>query len=147
MLKITTLTSKHLNGVIAILQPILKDARLKHRLKMHIGQGIAKIGVDDVTGKIDAIGCFVVDDDKRCSLSYYWVHPKYRGKMESLFFYTHIFTLIPREYSVFIHAKNIESFKNYVEPTPIRNEYKWIGLRSIEKLKTKAQTWAELQKP
>lgn len=146
MFKITSLKSKHLNAVLSILQPILKDARLKHKLKMHIEQGIAKVGIDDATGKIEAIGCFVVDDCFHCSLSYYWVSPKYRGKMESLFFYMHVFTLIPKGYDVFIHAKNIESFKNYVEPTQIHDEYKWIGVRSLEALQKKAEIWAELRK-
>jgi len=146
MLKITALQSKHLKSVVGILAPIVHDKALKQKLKLHIEQGIAKIGIDDTTGHIEAIGCFVVGKNKRCSLSYYWLAPKYRGKLESLFFYTHIFTLIPEGYEVYIHSRNIETFKRYVEPIGIKSEYRWTGLRNLEHMKQKAKEWAELQK-
>lgn len=146
MLKITALQSKHLKSVVSILAPIVSDKALKQKLKLHIEKGIAKIGIDDATGHIEAIGCFVVGQDKRCSLSYYWLAPKYRGKLESLLFYTHVFTLIPQGFEVYIHARNIETFKRYVEPVGLKNEYRWIGLRSLEHMKTKAKEWAALQK-
>jgi len=146
MLKITSLKTHHIDKVIAILHPILKDTRLKASLKMHIKLGVAQIGIDDVTGKIEAIGCFVVGKTQRCSLSYYWISQKYRGKMESLFFYAHMFSLIPDGYPVYIHARNIESFKNYVSPTALKNEYLWCGLRSLDSMKEKVKAWAEQQK-
>lgn len=146
MLKITSLKPQNLNKVIAILQPILKDLQLKHSLKKHIKLGIAQIGIDDVTEEIEAIGCFVIGKKQSCSLSYYWIAPKYRGKMESLFFYAHIFSLIPDGYPVYIHSKNIESFKNYVRPTELKDEYVWCGLRSLDSMKEKVKAWAELQR-
>jgi hypothetical protein len=146
MLKITSLKTHHLDKVIAILQPILKDKRLKQSLKMHLKLGVAQIGIDDITDEIEAIGCFVVGKTQSCSLSYYWIAPKYRGKMESLFFYAHIFSLIPDGYPVYIHAKNIESFKNYVSPTALKDEYLWCGLRSLNSMKEKVNAWAAQQK-
>jgi len=146
MLKITSLKAYHLDKVIAILQPILKDVQLKHSLKTHIKLGVAQIGIDDVTSEIEAIGCFVIGKRQSCSLSYYWIAPKFRGKMESLFFYAHIFSLIPDGYPVYIHAKNIESFKNYVSPTTLKDEYLWSGLRSLGSMKEKVKAWAEHQK-
>lgn len=146
MFKITTLKPKHLKSVVAILSPIVGDKALKQKLKIHLEKGIAKIGIDDTTGDIEAIGCFVIGTNNYCSLSYYWIAPKYRGKLESLFFYTHIFTLIPQGFEVFIHSRNIKTFERYVEPIELKHEYRWVGLRSLEHLKIKAKEWAALQK-
>lgn len=143
MLKLTTLKEHHLDEVVSILYPIVKYANLKRSLRVHMRRGVSRIGINDETGAIEAIGCFVISAQKRCSLSHYWVAPHLRGKVDSLLFYAHIFGLIPKEYEILMHSKDISTFKRYVQPTIHTDVYRWIGLRDYEELSQKAQTWAK----
>lgn len=144
MLKLTTIKEHHLDSVVSILYPIVKYANLKRSLRLHMRKGVARIGINDITGEIEAIGCFVISAQKRCSLSHYWIHPKLRGKIESLLFYAHIFGLIPKGYEVLMHSKDITTFERYVEKTIHKDVYRWVGLRDYEELAHKAQLWAKL---
>lgn len=143
MLKITNLKEHHIDDVVAILYPIVRYADLKKSLKLHMKKGVARIGIDDATGAICAIGCFVISAQNRCSLSHYWVHPKLRGKVDSLLFYAHIFGLIPKGYDVLIHSKEIATFERYVEKTIHKDVYRFKGLRDIHALQEKVASWVK----
>ena len=142
--KIANLTDKHIKDVIAILQPIVKNPKLKSSLKLHREKGVAKVGLID--DKVVAIGVFGVGQARRVSLTHYWIDPSLRGKMESLFFYSYIFSMIPLGYEIWIHSDNIEDFKNYVEPTAYKNEYLFKGLKSKEEMQKVMDRWVQLQK-
>lgn len=142
MLKITNLKEEHLQSVVDILFPLVKYASLKRSLRLHMKKGVARIGINADTGAIEAIGCFVLSAQKRCSLSHYWVHPRLRGKVDSLLFYAHIFALIPKGYPVWIHSLDISTFERYVKKTVHKDVYEWVGLRDYEELSIKAGSWA-----
>lgn len=144
MLKVTNLKEHHIDAVVDILYPIVKYANLKRMLRLHVRRGVARIGIDDITGEIQAIGCFVISAQKRCSLSHYWIHPSLRGKFESFLFYTHVFSLIPKGYEILLHSKELHTFERYVEKTVHKDVYRWIGLRDRQELIDKAASWAKL---
>ena len=144
MFKTTHLKEHHLDAVVAILNPIVHLANLKKSLRTHIKKGGARIGIDNETGEIEAIACFLLSRQKRCSLSHYWVHPKHRGKPISLFFYTHIFAHIPQGYEIYIYSRDVSGYERYFEKTFHEDTYKFIGVRDKDVLKEKVSVWAKL---
>jgi hypothetical protein len=142
-LKLEPMKVRDIDEVVAILQPITGDSKIRRRIKQHIRDGLCRIMRDS-----DNVVCalaMAISDGINVSLSYYWVREDKRKSLASLWLFMGVFPYF-KDRNVYIHSEDVSTFKEYVEPTKKKNEYRFIGVGNNidpEKLSTlmKAQPW------
>lgn len=124
-LKLEPMKVRDIDEVVAILQPITGDSKIRRRIKQHIRDGLCRIMRDDINN-VCALA-LAISDGVNVSLSYYWVREDKRKSLASLWLFMGIFPYF-KDRNIYIHSEDISTFKEYVEPTKKKNGYRFVGV-------------------
>lgn len=99
-----------------------KAKNVKREMLRHLKRG-AGYCVKDENAQIIAFA-FFINGERGVSLTHFYIDPFYRKKSFSFWFYTQIFALLG-DGDVYIYSKDVFSFKDMLEPTNFKDEYKF----------------------
>jgi len=121
---------RDIDEVEAILKPITGDMKIRRRIKEHLRVGLCRIIRDDAN-EVCALA-LAGSDGVNVSLTNYWVREDKRKTLVSLWLFMAVFPYFKGK-NVYIKSEDISTFREYVEPTRKKNEYRFVGMgRAIE---------------
>lgn len=144
-LKLDPMKLRDIDEIVAILQPITGDIKIRRRIKQHIRDGVCRI-MRDENKDVCAFG-MAIGNAYEVSLSYYWVREDKRRTFASLWIFMGLFSYFKNK-KIFIYSKDISTFKSYVELTKKKNVYRFIGMGNnidVDKMRhlMESRSWEE----
>lgn len=119
---VVNIKSRDLNECVKVVFAITKAKDIKQNMQTCMKKGGAKCIKDK--NKI-AMFAFWFYGENGVSLSYFWVDEQYRKKSSVLVFFYALFSYYFYDKDVYINADNVWDYKDMLEPTTNKTEYKF----------------------
>ena len=121
-LTLSSLKKHDIDECVKIVYKATKEKNLKQKMYRHLRFG-ASLGAKDEKGNIIAFALWLYAQNG-ISLSHFYVDEFYRKKPFMLEFFTAVFINF-KDKDVFINSRDVWNFKGMLEPTSIKDEYKF----------------------